>query len=307
MTPPAWIDAKHPIARYEESSWRKFLRRWWWLAMLPILFTIVSSGCSLVGNVPVFVQMAVAANDPSLTWVAAGTVVQTILTALWNINSSVQWVVSVAIGFGAAITIARERESQNWALLRLTPLPPTEIVLAKAVAIVRQFLWPIVITTAVNIVGVALVALGVAGGAVILGQAVPELRSTDIPLWIGIIALLSLAPAVLLMLINTILDILYNTSLGLLASSWATTRANAVAYAIILHFVVNTFVYLPIFFLIIIAAGLSGMLAANISQSPVLAIVALIVIAVVLLFFFRIVIVILSVIVTRHQILRLVE
>lgn len=308
MKLPIWATLEHPIVRHEQLSWRRFLRRWWWLALLPIAFTLLTSVCSLVGNLPIIFQTTLTNNAPAeFRLIAVLLIAQTIIQTIWNINGSVQWVVSLAIGFGSAIAIARERESQNWALLRLTPMPATEIVLAKAVAIVRQFIWPLIITTAINIVGLALLTLGLVGGAVFLGQVTPELFNTGIPFWVSVIALLSLLPAIILMIMSTILDTIYNTSLGLLASAWANTRANAIAYAIVLQFVLNTFIYLPVFFLVIITAGAFGGLTAALTQSPLVAVIVLIGVAVVLFFFFRVAVVILAAAATRYQIQRLIE
>src|SRR5512134_3785087 len=111
---PAWAGAQHPIVRHELLLWRRFLSRWWWLAFIPIGFVLLTALCGVTSNLPIFIQLATVPATPELGLVAGGFIVQSLYQSLWNLNTTVQWVIGVAIGFGSAITIARERENRNW-------------------------------------------------------------------------------------------------------------------------------------------------------------------------------------------------
>jgi hypothetical protein len=107
--------------------------------------------------------------------------------------------------------------------------------------------------------------------------------------------------------INTVLDLAYNIAIGLLASCWASTRANAIAYSLVMHFVINLFVLAPLIFLIIIGFSLFGGLLTVITFSPLFIIAALILGAGGAYIVFRAGMVALAGLAARYQLQRLSE
>ena len=307
---PAWTDAQHPIGRYERLIWRKFLGRWWWLAALPIAFVLLTTLCSLASNLPVFIQLTVvptSSASPELGLIAIGLIVQTLFQSVWNINTTIQWVIGVAIGFGSAVTIARERETKNWELLCLTPMTAGEIALAKTYTIVRQFLWPLVITTIVNIGLTLLLALVILAGLLLFNSASPgELPSAVINI---IIALTLIATPVILsfLLLNSVLDVLNSLAVGLAASCWSKTRANAVALTIIANFILNIFILIPIYFVLFIGVAFIGGLITFLGISPVTGIVVMALVMAGLYVVFRAGTTVAAIAAARYQLNRLTE
>ncbi|MBI3242140.1 MAG: hypothetical protein HYZ49_07595 [Chloroflexi bacterium] len=305
MNFPRWASPSHPIARRETAAWRKTLRKWGWLAAPVILFVIVTSSCSLIGNLPL---LALIQNQSPQEMIFVGFFfAQSIAQTIWNLNSAVQWLVDVAVGLGMTVTIARERETQNWELLRLTPVSVNEILLAKTTAILRQFRWPILLTTLVNTLGLPLLGAVVIAFTLLLNTLEPGLVPQDTQIATIVVVILSLFPALFLLWLNTLLNIVYNCSIGLAVSCSARTQANAVAFSLVTHFVLNTFILTPAFMIILIIAGAFGGLTGLLANSPLLAIILIIVIFAILFFAFRIAVIVAAVLYTRYQLQRLSE
>jgi hypothetical protein len=301
---PAWASPAHPIARRETAAWRKTLRKWGWLAIPMILLTLISSACSLIGNLPLLLEVGHSAENLLLAGVF---LTQSVAQAIWNLNNTVAWIVDVAVGLGMTITIARERETQNWDLLCLTPVSVNEILLAKTTAILRQFRWPILLTTLVNTLGLPLLGGAVVAFLLLLNTVEPGLVPQNTQITTIAVVILSLIPALLFLWLNTILNIAYNCSIGLAVSCSARTQANAVAFSLVTHFVLNTFVLMPAFFIIFITAGAFGGLAGLLADSLLLAVVLIAAIFGLLFLAFRIAAVVVSILYMRRRLHRLAE
>lgn len=304
---PAWTDAQHPIGRHERVVWRKFLSRWWWLAIIPIGFVLMSALCSLTGNLPLFIQLAATPNTPEMGVFAGAMIVQTLFQTVWNLNTTIQWIIGVAIGFGCAVTIARERETKNWELLCLTPMTAGEIALAKTYTIVRQFVWPILITTVINVLMIFLFAAAIVVGVLVVNAAAPNTLPNGVP-QIAIALTLLITPLVLLfILVNTILDVLSGSAVGLAASCWSKTRANAVALTIVINFILNIFILIPIYFVMFIGIALAGGMFNLLGISPITSIALVILLIAALFVGFRVATVAAAVFAARYQLNRLTE
>jgi hypothetical protein len=307
MVLPTWATPQHPIGQHEGAMWRSFLRRWWWLGMLPIAFALITGLCGVTGNLPIFIQATVLSNSSELLFFAGFAIVQTLVQSVWNLNASVQWVVGVAVALGSAVTIARERETKNWELLRLTPIPVGEIALAKVVAILRPFLWPILITTAINLIGTLLLGGVLIAGVLALNTIDPTIFTFD--LQIAVIAIIvGIIPILMIFIaVNTVLDLAYNTAIGLLASCWATTRANAIALSLVMHFILSIFIMGPLYFLLFIGSSLLAGFLTTITFAPFFIIAGLILGAGLLYIVFRVGMVVAAGFAARHQLQRLTE
>ncbi len=304
MKLPAWVSPAHPIARREAAAWRKTLRKWGWLAIPVILLTLISSACGLIGNLPLLLQVGQSTESLVLTGVF---LTQSLVQTIWNLNNTVAWIVDIAIGLGMTITIARERETQNWDLLRLAPVSVNEILLAKTTAILRQFRWPILLTILLNTLGFPLLGAVVIGFMLLLNTVEPGLIPQSTQITAIVVVILSLFPTWLFLWLNTLLNIAYNCSIGLAVSCSARTQANAVAFSLVTHFVLNTFILTPAFLIIFIIAGAFGGLAGLLADSPLLAIILIAAVFAILFLAFRIAAIIVAVLYTRHRLQRLAE
>jgi|CXWL01.1.fsa_nt_gi hypothetical protein len=304
MKLPPWASPAHPIARREAAAWRKTLRKWGWLVIPVILLALISSACSLISNLPLLLQVGLSAENLILAGVF---LTQSLAQTIWNLNNTVAWIVDLAIGLGMTITIARERETQNWDLLRLTPVSVNEILLAKTTAILRQFRWPILLTTLVNTLGLPLLGAVAIGFMLLLNMVEPGLIPQNTQITAIVVVALSLFPTLLFMWLNTLLNIAYNCSIGLAVSCSARTQANAVAFSLVTHFVLNTFILTPAFLIFLITAGAFGGLAGLLADSPLLAVILIVAIFTILFLAFRIAAIVAAVLYMRRRLQRLAQ
>ena len=304
MKLPPWASPAHPIARREAAAWRKTLRKWGWLVIPVILLALISSACSLISNLPLLLQVGLSAENLILAGVF---LTQSLAQTIWNLNNTVAWIVDLAIGLGMTITIARERETQNWDLLRLTPVSVNEILLAKTTAILRQFRWPILLTTLVNTLGLPLLGAVAIGFMLLLNMVEPGLIPQNTRITAIVVVALSLFPTLLFMWLNTLLNIAYNCSIGLAVSCSARTQANAVAFSLVTHFVLNTFILTPAFLIFLITAGAFGGLAGLLADSPLLAVILIVAIFTILFLAFRIAAIVAAVLYMRRRLQRLAQ
>ncbi len=127
----------------------------------------------------------------------------------------------------AMASIARERETQNWELLRLTPFDVREIMAAKVAAVVYWLRWPIALVLVLRLLGV------VAGLA-------------DVSSSIGVPGFLAGMLFLIIFCGELIVSVLYNCAVGLLASAFARTTAAANAVVYPLHFGLLLFIFIPV-------------------------------------------------------------
>ena len=244
---PSWASNDHPIVQRETALWKRRSRRWTWVWIIFLLLPLTCSGmCGLSMTL-----MLMEANSVSEWLVAGGAIIG---VTVWMLHGFLMFGIWLLSSIGASTLIARERETQNWSLLRITTLNIAEIVHAKVVGVLRWLTLPLAAAVILRIamVGLLLIAAVMiiffaAGAAAIT----PQLQTT---------LALGSAAASLIVAIYFIVDLaatmLYNCSIGLLSSVFARTSANAIAVMFVLHFGINFFVIVPAQQMVVVAISL---------------------------------------------------
>lgn len=237
---PAWASKKHPIVEREIALWQKRSRPWRWAWALVFVIPLL---CSSMCGLSTFIAAVDSPNADKLIGSIIA-LITTISVALWILHGFMMFAIWILSSIGTSTVIAHERETQNWSLLRITPLKIHEVVTAKIVGVLRWLILPISFTfilrllmTAIGwIIAIALFYAASRG----VNTLTPEIK-------IGIT--LGSVPVVFIALVYFTLDliasIIYNCSIGLLASSFSRTSATAVAITLILNFVSSFFVMAP--------------------------------------------------------------
>ena len=152
------------------------------------------------------------------------------------------WLLS---SIGTSTVIARERETQNWSLLRITTLNIPEIVHAKVIGVLRWLSLPLALAVLLRIAMSCLLFivafLLIFSVTVGVGTAAPQLQA--------VLVVASLAACMFIaiyFIIELAAAMLYNCSIGLLSSVLARTSANAIAIMFVLHFGISFFLVAPI-------------------------------------------------------------
>lgn len=236
----------HPIVRREAAGWStvgfwRGLRQ----GCLPIALAIVLLPAALCG----LMSVVVAADS----FVDTETIIAALFLPLMGAligGEIVRWVAGLLATVVASTTVSSEIEAQTYGLLRLTPLSAREIVLAKFGVAVRQLRAPMAVVIVVRLVGMVGLA-AVLGALIVAGiAAVPAMSSTPpLPLRASpmfsadvvsfALGLLATGPAVIAAilswlayyLVSPVLGLVLFASTGMLASTWARTRAGGVAVA----------------------------------------------------------------------------
>ncbi len=237
MNLPAWASPSHPIVRRELAVWNGYTRRWRWLAVLLILLPVGCSALCGLSGLPI----ALSENTTAAWALALGV---GFIGGLWALHGFATWGLGLILNIGAATLIARERQTQNWELIRLTPLTVPDIVRAKIAALWLWLRWPIVLVLGLRVLGI----VGTAAAAGIALIAAPQLdpaftRAVQTALLIGLVpvALFGLGYFV----VELAAGVLYNTALGLLGSALSRTSANAIALTFVLNFALGIAVFAP--------------------------------------------------------------
>lgn len=262
MKLPAWARADHPVARRETSIWRILYKRWGWLA---ILLGLLPCGCSALCSLSAL-PASLSADTPVigilifLAW--------SVFLGVWITSGLWSWVLGTFAGIGGAIMVARERESQNWGLLRLTTLSIREILAAKLAALARLMSWPIAAILGLQTLGLTLMVLGGLAGIVIVGRTDPS--DVNLPVQIELAVLLAgMWPlGIAYLAVSCLVNLAYNSALGLATSSFSRTTGNAVALTFVMSFVINLIVFIPLQQLIGIGTQLVGGALTMVTQSP---------------------------------------
>jgi hypothetical protein len=278
---PGWARPAHPVFRFEARRWRRsrasrLLRGSVWVTpiilLLGILVALGAAGLSANALAP----------QSDVLIVAGGTYVFLLATvsALFN------WLVGLAGSLLGASLIARERETQNWPFLRVTTLSTVEIVGGKLAALLQLLVKPAH--------AIALLRLGaLGGGAVALGLAVASSGVTPEEALDAVTSFEPLAflPASSLLLaasvgglgllawitywlIEPYFNVLYNSAIGMTASSLARTRGLAIGLTFVIHLILGLAVYAPVqqfaYLLFAFGFGQLGDLASNVLTTLIL-------------------------------------
>lgn len=144
MRLPLWATSAHPITRREMTLWRKAGLSLWWLwiiFLLPPLCGALSLLFSVFSAAVSFGSTTSLNAFPPEFW--TGMIGGTALAALWGMQAFLGWGIGIFAVIGSAGVIARERESQNWPLLRLTAFDVPDIISAKIAAVLRGLVRPV--------------------------------------------------------------------------------------------------------------------------------------------------------------------
>ncbi len=216
---PAWFSANHPLVQREVRQWRKQLRQLWFtFLILPCACTLCLGSPSLLFSPgPRAFQQDLAQGAFLAAWG-------------WEILLSV-WLTVVTTTRAIAL-VARERETSNWPLLRLTPFDPVDIVKAKTGALIYGLRWPIALVLGLRLASVVVTVFG----------AVQTQQLTLVETGLASLFLFIFCAELLV-------NVGYNCAVGLLASTLTRTTAAANALVYPLHFALFLFIFLPLWYL----------------------------------------------------------
>lgn len=237
MNFPRWTTTAHPIFRRETALWHKRSWRWRWL-FIPFLILPLccAAACGLT-----LLPAALEDNSPAALVMAGGL---TLIVGLWSLHGFAAWGVSLITTIAASTVIARERETLNWPLLRVTTLSPQEIVSAKIAALLAWLRWPIAALLFARVAAVLATAVGAAVLVFFAPRLDPEVTaSMQIALWI--VTALGAAFLTAFLIVELAASIIYNCAIGLLSSAVSRSSATAVAVTFVLNLGLALFVFAP--------------------------------------------------------------
>lgn len=234
----------HPIVAHELGGW-SYMKLWRALqrGCLPLMLLallIPGGGCGLL----MLFSLADSASAPGDWLLVPAAVLIGILAA----GEIIRWLASLLLTAMTSTTLSAEVEAQTLALLRVSPLPATEIVLAKFGAAMRQFRLPALVSMAaraVFLLGMALVAalalLDLSGGALTAPRpadllnlripVVPSVTLINASAALGLLAVAGLSWLAYYVL-GPALNLLFFGAVGMFASSLARTRATGLMSAV---------------------------------------------------------------------------
>jgi hypothetical protein len=244
---PSWASDDHPIVQREVALWKKRSRRWAWVWIIFLLLPLLCSGLCGLSMTPLLIE-----SDSLAGWLfSIGAILS---VTVWMLHSFLMFGLWLLSSIGTSTVIARERETQNWSLLRITPLNIAEIVHAKVVGVVRWLSLPLAFAVFLRIAMSGLlfiVALLIIFSVTVgVGAAAPQLQAA--------LVVMSLAACVVIaiyFIVELAATVLYNCSIGLLSSVLARTSANAIAIMFVLHFGISFFLIAPIQQVVILAVS----------------------------------------------------
>jgi hypothetical protein len=245
---PAWARRQHPIVYYETRHWSRStvwrtVRRVVWGGGL--VFLLVPAGCALLfGLGSTYTSSAEAV-------VVIGGLFSAGLAA---VSVLATWVNNLTATLLGATLIARERECQTWAFLRLTSLTSVDIVGSKLAAVAYSLARSLHYAVALRLLALLSAAVTLA-----LGTALSSMGLRDV---LDLFAAAPLAPADIVALVvygsvallaaglawlaEPYFGAFYNAVVGVAASSLARSRGNAIVTAVAAHFVLWLGVYGPV-------------------------------------------------------------
>jgi hypothetical protein len=229
-------------------SWRVFLVVVSALALLLLLFPPILGGVIMLVVDRSDARMALGLTEYVL--IVGGTFVFT----AWGLSTLVTWLLGLVAGILASTVIARERETQAWAFLRLTPLTTADILFGKYAALLHRLAGGLNLMALVRVLavlgGVVTLALSAVTSRVTLAQ-VREAFAALLPFvrgegWLFTISGVAAAGGLLSWLLEPYFVALYNGAVGLAASTFARTRGSAVLLLFAAHFILGLAVYAPV-------------------------------------------------------------
>ncbi|MEK7807942.1 MAG: hypothetical protein AAB571_02645 [Chloroflexota bacterium] len=244
---PSWASNDHPIVQRETALWKKRSRQWSWVWIIFLLLPLMCSGLCGLSMTPILIE----ANSAGEWLFSIGAILS---VTLWMLHGFLMFGIWLLSSIGTSTVIARERETQNWSLLRITTLNIPEIVHAKVIGVLRWLSLPLALAVVLRIAMSGLlfiVAILIIFSATVgVGATAPQLQA--------VLVVASLAACVIIaiyFIIELAAAMLYNCSIGLLSSVLARTSANAIAIMFVLHFGISFFLIAPIQQVVILAVS----------------------------------------------------
>ncbi len=262
MKLPAWARADHPVARREVAVWKQIGKRWGWLVLLLALLPCACSGLCSLSALPT----ALTAETPAAALILF--LAWSVTVGIWLTSGLWSWVISTFAGIGSAIMIARERETLNWSLLRLTTLSIREVLAAKLAALGRLLCWPVVAVLALQSLGISLLAVIAFVGVVALNRSSPDSLPTDQMVQLCLIILGVWPVALIYLAVAQIINVLYSSAVGLVTSAFSRTSGSAVALTFVVNFGLTFFLFVPLQQFITLGLQLLGGVVSLLTQSP---------------------------------------
>lgn len=233
---------KHPVYRRELAGW-SYLRFWRGLrkGCLPLMLLVLAGSVCCCST---FTLLSMAGEPVELALLAFG-----LLAGVWFGGELIQGLTGLTATVLTATTISAEVQADTFALLRVTPIPAQEIVLAKFGAVIRQLRWPVLVvmlTRGLFVLGV----IAVIGLAALPSNAYSPSAATPNPLtsmrllsaYEPVAALTDLLGGASVLIVavlwiifflgRSLLDVLLFSAIGLFASSLARTRATGLVVAV---------------------------------------------------------------------------
>jgi hypothetical protein len=249
---PAWARPTHPVFRRELGRWQRsrawrLLRASPWVAPLVLaLGLLLAAGAGALS--------ADTQALPSATALVAGA---TFVGVAATLSGLLNWLLGLMASLFGAVLIARERENQNWPFLRVTTLTSFEILGGKLAALLHMLAGP-----AHTIAAIRLAALLGGAGAVVFAAANAGFTLAELVDLADSLVAQALLPGPALLVTASVggLDILiwliywliepyfnavYNSLIGLAASTLASTRGRAIALVFVGHLVLSLAIYAP--------------------------------------------------------------
>jgi hypothetical protein len=245
-----WGPSNHPIYRRETAGWA-YVRAWRGLrkGCLPLIGLVMVGVSCCCGSMIMPMILEESTSAPLLLILVIPGIVWFGITAGAEVVNGLTGLVATVL---TATSISAEIEADTYALLRLTPIPPSQIVAAKLGAAFAQLRLPVItvmISRLISVVGGILLLIfytivisnssatssGTPSAALpVIPSISPEVLSPlFIPIVVGV--LIWLIAGVIWLLYYAIakpfLDILLFLSVGLFASSLARTRSSGLFVA----------------------------------------------------------------------------
>ena len=249
---PAWARRTHPIVQYEAGHWARS-RGWRAARQLvwggSLTFILAPAACAIL------FALQSQFTSPSEAILALGGVFAVGLALLTTLAV---WFSNLSAGVLGATLIARERESQNWPLLRLTTLTSLDIVGGKFMALVYTLLGPLRLITGLRILALLAASVTLALAFVASGLTGRQLAALFVPLFqefsvapgqwlgLGLFGALALAWGAITWLFEPFWGLLYYGTIGLTASTLTRSRGTAIVLMVAAHFCLAFGLYAPV-------------------------------------------------------------
>ena len=242
---PHWSSRRHPITRRHLAPKRKVPL---WVGALLALVLPLGFGVLLLLQIGLgLVGLSIASQQPGsvfdLSKLNQQEIALFIAIALWLFTFGL-WAGQIVTNAGASLwltllsctSIAYERETQNWELLRITMLSIFEIVNAHIIGLLRRFAGAFIGIVITHVLGIVVFLIA----NLIAYLYSNTSSSTDLFAYSPFFIIAALA-----FLVDNMTTLLFSGLVGTLASSFARTRGMALGAAFVLHLVFMIVVFAP--------------------------------------------------------------